>query len=876
MSKNVKRLYEQFQPNHYILNLNPDKESLTFSGSVIIAGKKTGRPSQRLTFHQKGLKITSAHVVRHDKKGDEEVELERINTHKRFDEVRLHAKELLYPGSYTVRLEFSGEITRPMNGLYPCFFKHRGKEKRLIATQFESHHTREAFPCIDEPEAKATFELIVTTPKGETVLSNTPVKSQAFSGKTMTTAFETTPHMSTYLLALVYGELKHKETKTKDGTLIRVFATPDNIEQADFALETAARALEFYEDYFSIKFPLPKCDFVALPDFSAAAMENWGCITFREQALLVDEKHTSIANKQLVAMVIAHELTHQWFGNLVTMRWWTDLWLNEGFATWMSYLATDHLFPEWKMWTQFIVDEQLQAQKLDALENTHPIEVPVHHPDEIIAIFDSISYDKGASTIHMLHDYLGKDAFRTGLQYYLKKHSYNNTDTVDLWDALETASHKPIKKFMQAWTSQPGFPIVKASIEEQTLEIEQEQFYINPVHKPESSQLWPIALGANVDALPELFEKKQQTFTIASQLDHFILNTNHDSFFRTVYNSSHLERLGEQIRRGRLAPLDRLGILSDLIETAKAGRTDTADALHFLTFFIEEDDYAVWDVIAGFIGVLRLVMNDEQLREDMKPFIRALTAKQLKRLGFTRKPDDSHFDRLLRPIILGLAASADEPEVVEKCLTLFKSVRDADDVASDLQSAPLKRSVKRGGDMDPDMRGLVFGTVARKGGESEFKKLLKLHNDSTMGEERVTLSAALTGFRQKALNERALKLISSKDVRLQDTPYWIAYSFTNRFSRPLTWEWLTGNWDWVKANLGSDHAFSFMPIYSARAFSDKDFLKDYERFFESVMEPSLARSFKQGVEMIEWQSAWKERALKETKVFFKSEAEKQK
>lgn len=875
MSKNVRRLFEQFQPNHYIVELQPDRDNLTFSGSVIIAGKKTGRPSRRLTFHQKGLKITSAHVTRHDKHGDSPVELARINKHDGFDEVRLHAKDMVYPGNYTVRLEFSGFITRPMSGLYPCFFKHRGKEKRLIATQFESHHAREAFPCVDEPEAKATFDLIVTTPKSEEVLSNTPVKIQKVKGTSVITTFETTPRMSTYLLALVYGELKHKETKTKDGTLVRVFATPDNIKLGDFALETAARCLEFYEDYFDIKFPLPKCDFIALPDFAAGAMENWGCITFREQALLVDEKHTSLATRQQVAMVIAHELTHQWFGNLVTMRWWTDLWLNEGFATWMSYLAIDHLFPEWRMWTQFIVDEQLQAQKLDALENTHPIEVPVHHPDEILAIFDSISYDKGASTIHMLHDYLGKKVFQTGLQYYLKKYSYQNTETADLWDAMETASRKPITQFMQVWTSQPGFPIVKATFEEGELQLEQEQFFINPTHGNQPKRLWPIPLDANTDALPDLFDKHKERFTLKGPTDHTIINQLHDGFFRTAYNSTHLERLGEQIKRGRLQPLDRLGILSDVIETAKAGRTDTADALHFLTFFSEEDDYAVWDIIAGFIGSLRLVMNDEELREDMKPFIRRLAAKQLKRLGFTRKQGDTHFDRLLRPIILGLAASADEPKVIEKCFTLFKTAHDADDIAPDLGSAPLKRSVKRGGDMDPDLRGLVFGTIARKGGAREFNKLLELHNDSTLSEERISLTAALTGFKQKELNKKALALITSSDVRLQDTPYWIAYSFTNRFSRVQTWEWLTSHWDWVKTNLGSDHAFTYMPMYSARAFSDAAFLKDYQKFFKSVMEPSLARSFKQGVEMIEWQSAWRDRALKEVKTFFKAQIKTQ-
>src|SRR6185369_11319931 len=218
------------------------------------------------------------------------------------------------------------------------------------------------------------------------------------------------------LLAFVYGEMDYLEAKTKQGVIVRTYATPDNVEITSFALETAVKVLDFFNDYFGIDYPLAKCDLIALPDFASGAMENWGCITFREHALLVDPNHTSLGSKQYVALVVAHELAHQWFGNLVTMRWWSDLWLNEGFASWIEYLAVDHLFPEWQMWTQFVVDEQQQALKMDALEHTHPIEVPVYHPDEIRTIFDAISYSKGASVIHMLHDYLGADMFREGLR----------------------------------------------------------------------------------------------------------------------------------------------------------------------------------------------------------------------------------------------------------------------------------------------------------------------------------------------------------------------------------------------------------------------------------------------------------------------------
>jgi len=444
MGKDVKRLFHEFQPDHYELQLTPDRDAKTFSGTVSITGKKVYRPNKRLTFHQHGLKITKARVIKHDKKGQQEIPVDRINHHDSYDELRLHTEATLYPGTYTVELEFIGKITRPMNGIYPCFFQHDDKEYQLVATQFESHHAREAFPCVDEPEAKATFDLTLTTPADETVLANTPAKHETVHKKLKTTTFETTPKMSTYLLAFVYGDMGHKEAKTKNGVVVRTYATPDNVA--------------FTDDYFGIEYPLPKCDLVALPDFAAGAMENWGCITFREHAVLVDPANTPLASKQYVAMVVAHELAHQWFGNLVTMRWWTDLWLNEGFASWIEYLAVDHLFPEWQMWTQFAVSEQQRAFKLDGLEHTHPIEVPVHHPNQISSIFDTISYSKGASAINMLHEYLGAEVFRDGLRHYLQRHAYGNTDTIDLWQALEEISGKSVKDFMHDWISLPGYP----------------------------------------------------------------------------------------------------------------------------------------------------------------------------------------------------------------------------------------------------------------------------------------------------------------------------------------------------------------------------------------------------------------------------------
>ncbi|HSX44776.1 MAG TPA: M1 family metallopeptidase [Candidatus Saccharimonadales bacterium] len=867
MAKGVPRLIKQFKPNHYILDLTLDKANQKFSGSVIIAGHKVGRPSNRLTFHQSHLKITACQITHHDKSGDQIIKIDRINHHKKFDEVRLHSNKPFYGGQYIIRLDFIGKITRSMNGLYPCFYEDDGTKKELLGTQFESHHAREVFPCIDEPEAKSTFDLTLNSPADELAISNMPIKNQQTTQSGLITEFEQTPHMSTYLLAFVVGELSYKEAKTKQGVVVRTYATKHNIEFTEFALEIAVKMLDFYNDYFGINYPLPKCDLAALPDFAAGAMENWGLITFREHALLVDPANTSVGSKQYVAMVVAHELAHQWFGNLVTMRWWTDLWLNEGFASWIEYLAVDHLFPEWQMWTQFMVEEQQPALKMDALEHTHPIVMDINDPNEIRSIFDAISYNKGSSVIQMLHEYLGKDVFRDGLRHYLQTHKYNNTNTIDLWSALETISGKPVKQFMNSWTDRAGYPIIKANISEQTITLSQERFYSNPTHSDEASETWPIPLLSGHSQVPEQLDKTHFDFEIKDS-GNLKFNQGSSGFYRVVYNATHLNRLGELIHRGKIGPVDRLGILSDSFEAAKAGYIATIDALALLEKFEHEDNSAVWEVMAANLGGIRMVMDNDKLREAMKPYTRQLVETQLSRLGWQTKSDESHFDRLLRPTILGLASVSDETKVVERALKLFKTMHQPEDISADLRQTP-SRSQFRSGTIDPDLRGVVYGTVARIGDKTDFNKLLDMHNATQSAEERLNLTAALTGFKQPALIKQALDLIKTDTVRLQDITYWVAYSFMNRHAKLSTWDWMVENWDWLKQNMGSDMSFYRFPIYSARSFSDLTFLKTYKQFFAKHNQPGMDRSINQGIEIIEWQAAWKERDLKLIKAYFK-------
>lgn len=823
---------------------------MTFAGTIKIRGRRHGKPSQRLTFHQKGLKFTSAKVTKFDKKrGELQIEIDRINRHETYDEVRLHSTEMVYAGEYEIELEFSGKITDQMHGIYPCYFTHNGQDKKLIATQFESHYAREVFPCIDEPEAKATFDLSLLTPAGknETVLANTPVKKQIKKSGGLLTEFETTPKMSTYLVAFVFGELAYTEAKTNSGVVVRSYATPDNAKFTEFATETGVRCLEFYNEYFDIPYPLPKLDMIALPDFSSGAMENWGLVTYREQALLVDPANTSIEMKQYVAMVIAHELAHQWFGNLVTMRWWTDLWLNEGFASWIEYLACDELFPQWDMWAQYIVDDQFLGLRSDSLANTHPIEVPINHPDEIRTIFDDISYQKGSAVIHMLQAYLGGEAFRDGLRYYLKTHAYGNTETNDLWAALAKISGKPVREFMHTWVGEPGYPVLSVKHHNDELVLHQQRFFALHGAGHNSDTVWQIPLNCPMIGLDALTDKST---SIEWSSDTPLLNQGHSGFYLTTYDKETYARFGALVEAGSLNEAERLGLLFDSFSAARSGYLPTAQALNLLSFYHSEHSSPVWDTISMVLADIRRVFGSDELIEAMKPYLARVTAEQVERLGWEQAKKETHFDSLLRPTVLGLASLGNNQEVVKEALSRFEKMTKPEDER-------------------PDIRGVIYATAVRKGGDKEFKKLKKFYEDSNSASEKVTLASALTGFKQPELYKEALSLIKSPVVRAQDIGYWVGYSFANRHAKHATWQWLKENWKWLENSLGAELGFARMPAYAARSFSDDEFKKDFVKFFEPQLTPSIRREYKKALETIEWQAAWRKRDFDSVQDFFK-------
>jgi aminopeptidase N len=822
----VAHLQHFFKPTRYDLQLIPNKSKMTFRGAVKIVGQIS--PKQKwLRLHSKDLAI-------------ETVKINGLNAPfrvvKKLDELQIALPKLINNNALVAHIKFCGQITKQTHGMYPCTCTNG---EVFIASHLESHHAREIFPCIDEPSAKAVFCLSLTVPQGEVALSNTLPVSKTAGQKSYIVHFNDTPLMSTYLLAFVIGKFRCHQTKTTNGVLVRAWALPGQLAQVDFCLDVATKSLDFFNDYLQYPYPLPKLDLVALPDFGAttAAMENWGLITFRESCMLVDEQNTSLDAKQAVAVVTAHEVIHQWLGNLVTMRWWNDLWLIEGFASWLEYLVIDKLFPAWHMWTQFLASEQLSAFRSDALKNTHSIEVKISHPDEIRTIFDNISYAKGASVVHMLHDYLGDKAFRTGLVAYLKKYAYANTTTDDLWEILEITSGLPVKSFMSAWTSQPGFPLVEVKKAKGLLDIRQSRFS-NGQSKNVSQPLWPIPLLA--PTLPvKTFDTPKVTIKAPHNLDEFKLNVGQSGFYITKYWPKQYDRLGELIAKGRLGESDRLSLLAEMLALTKTGRLPLRRLVKLLPSFTQETSEPVWNSIALVLSDIRRVMGPD-VREAIKPLVNDLTAEQVNRLGWNEKSHETYFDKLLRPLVLALADSADNQAVVGEAYARFWQA----DIVEDL---------------DKDLKCTILISVSRRGGQAEFDKMLKMHNATPSAEDKLTLVSALTNFRQPNEYQRALKLIRSNEVRLQDAIYWLVFSLANPAARDSAWRWTKQHWQWLKTNLGDDTVYSRLPVIVANNYSDKAFLKDYRAFFTKVTEPSLKRAIKQGAETIQLQTKWRQR-----------------
>ena len=809
----VPRLLDTLTPNHYNLTLDlTHAEEKEFSGTVIISGDST---SESISLHSKGLTIQSA-TIDNQPAGVSFGE---------FDELKL-SQPNLKNGKHTIRIDFSGTITDAMHGLYPCYFTHDGVKKQLFATQFESHHAREVFPCVDEPAAKAEYDLTLITRPGITVLGNMPVKSEEENGDSLTTTFEKTPRMSSYLLAFVIGELHKKSARTKSGVEVNIWATPaQNENTLDFALDIATRSIDFYDEYFGVKYPLPKSDHVALPDFSSGAMENWGLITYRESCLLADPELTPESSRRFIATVIAHELSHQWFGNLVTMNWWNDLWLNESFANMMEYVAINALHSEWHMWEDFATNEATAALRRDSLDGVQSVQADVNHPDEISTLFDpAIVYAKGGRLLVMVRKLIGEEAFRAGLKSYFEKFAYKNTVGNDLWQELESASSQPIINLMNAWISQPGLPVVSVSSSHDAATLSQERFFIGE-HQP-SDALWPIPLFANQPLDVKVLNQRETTVSIEKPLQ---LNCGLSAHFITKYDESTREYLLKNITE--LPTLDKICILQDATILARAGFENSASLLSLALSLKTETNEKVFGMAAGALTELRKFVDDnDATRDSLKRISGEFARATFEELGWDEKAGESDDDRERRTTALSLMMYSEDKDVLNEAKTRFDNNK-LEDLPTEIRALIISVNVRHF--ETPEMTENLF--TAYKNTPSN-----DLQNDIAIG---------LTSTKNPETAEKILANIKDSNViRPQDASRWFVYLIRTRESRQIAWNWLEKNWAWVEDTFGEDKSYDDFIRYAATALLTTNELNDFRQFFEPMENiPALARTIKLGI-----------------------------
>lgn len=821
MSK-AKRLTDYFLPSHYDIQLSISGDYKTFSGSTSISGTLVSE-TDLIYLHLNGPNITQASI------DGQQID---ITPNKDLQEIALKLPQKL-PSQKQIKLDFRFEsaLSETMEGVYRSAYKEDGVDKILVSTQFESTHAREVFPCVDEPAAKATFDLSLETQDVPVIIGNTPIKSSDTKDGRRFTAFETTPMMSTYLLAFVVGDLSKLTARTKNDVEVNVFATHENKDRLQFSLDVGVRCLEYFEDYFDIHYPLPKLDMVAIPEFAAGAMENWGLVTYRETAMLFDESQSSLTTKRRVIEVITHELAHQWFGNLVTMEWWDDLWLNESFATFMSFMCSEKLFPELGFDELFMEDEFFPALHADSNSHTTAIYAPLEDPKDINEHFDpAITYGKGAAVLRMLHNYIGDDSFRSGLHSYLDSKKYANAVGSDLWSALAKSSGKPVDNFMQKWIKQPGYPIVTVSDNQ----ITQTRYYENPsLSETNKDVVWPIDLAST----------EAEMFIDHKQLDlkqpvKTKLNNGQFGVYRVLYPSNLLNQLAKEIPGDNYTNADRMGLLDDAHSLVKSGAISTDVLLGLLTNYKDNENNAVWDIVAGSLGSSAAVFGDDTLRPKFNQLGQDITSVQYQRLGWNQSINESPFDTLLRPIIVGMASKYRNPEAVEEAKTIFE--------ASEKQA------------INPNLRSIIYSTVARDGDSKTYDKLLQMYNSTDLSEEKRRFAQSLCSFEDKEMIKRSLDLIKSDKVRIQEVISWVFGLYQNRFARDMIWQWQKENWGWIHSTFGSGHLYSYF-VMGLGVFSNDSIIDDINDFFTDKDLRGIRRTLDQSIEQIRIKSAWEKR-----------------
>lgn len=837
------RFYEKFQPVHYDIYLDIDRATKHFKGITMIKGNAV---DTKIALHQKFLNVTSVQADGQDVPFSFSDLQEAIQL------------ELPHSGDVELKVVYDAKLTDTMMGIYPSYYTVAGQKKQLIGTQFETTAARQAFPGIDEPEAKATFSLAIKYDEqpGETIIANMP-EDHVENGVHY---FQETVKMSTYLVAFAFGELQSKFAKTKSGVEIGVFSTKAHQpKELDFSLDIAKRAIEFYEDFYQTPYPLPQSYQLALPDFSAGAMENWGLVTYREAYMLLDPDNTTLNQKRLIATVITHELAHQWFGDLVTMKWWDDLWLNESFANMMEYVAVDALEPEWNVWEMFQTSEVPMALQRDATDGVQSVHVAVDDPAEIDTLFDgAIVYAKGARMLVMVRALLGDDAMRRGLKNYFTAHQYGNATGADLWKALGEASGMNVGQIMESWLEHPGYPVVEVKVEDGKLMLSQRQFFIGDGE--EKGRLWQIPLNANYDQAPAIFSEQSMVLGDYAQLRKqngrpFRINVGDNSHVIVKYDETLLNDILDHL--DELGAIDQLQLLQDLRLLAEGRQLSYAQIVPLLKRFKDSRSGIVNEMLYHVANSLKnFVEPAAKTERQLQQLFDQLSVKQVQRLGWLSQKGERNDDQLTRPIVLSAALYAQNSDAVKQAQALFAQYQD------------------HLADLPADVRGLVLANEVKNYGSQElFDTLLADYQKTSDAGFKQDICAALTKTQDDQLIAQLIDRFEDADtIKPQDLRAWFRGVLANDHGQQAAWDWIQQEWSWLEKTVGGDMEFPTYITVISRIFKTSQRLIEFKRFFTpKENDPMLKREIQMDekviasrVELIESEQAAVNAAIAET------------
>ncbi|MEO1062756.1 MAG: M1 family metallopeptidase [Actinomycetota bacterium] len=767
-------------PQRYDLRLEPDLDAAAFDGTVTIRCRVASETSV-IVLNAAELEIDVA-TATVPGTGSAPVEL-TVSLDADAERATISAPTPFPPGEIDLHLTFRGVLNDQLRGFYRSTWTDGDGDTHVLATtQFESTNARRAFPCFDEPDLKAVFAVTMVVPAGlDTVSCESEISREVLADGRTEVRFADTMLMSTYLVAFVVGELEMTEPVDVDGVPLRVVHVPGKGDLTDFALDCGAFSLRWLSEYFDLPYPGNKVDLVAIPDFAFGAMENLGCVTFREALLLTDPDQATQAELGRIALVIAHELAHMWFGDLVTMEWWDGIWLKEAFATFMEMACVDAWKPEWRQWEQFTVD-RAAALDTDALHSTRPIEFPVGSPDEAEAMYDILTYEKGASIVRMLEQYLTPERFRDGVRAYLARHQFGNTRNSDLWDAIEEASGEPVRSTMDTWILQGGHPVIEATAEERGLRLAQRtNLYLGG---DDDDRRWSVPIVVRADGAEHrrLLVDRVELIRLDAPTAA-VVNAGGHGFYRVDYAAELREHLLHDAAE-QMSTVERFGLVDDTWSSVLSGHATAADFLAVVRAFAFEHDLPVWRALGtGLRGIGRLVAADD--RDRFRAEVRELVRPALDICGLEVAEGESPLERQLRGLLVGLAGSlGHDAEIVE--------------LARDWQRADVS-----GAEVDPELAAAAVTVVAEHGDATTYDAYLHQHRTSTNPQQQLRYLYALASFPDRAELDRTLDLAVT-EVRTQNAPFLLAGCLNHPEHGPAAWSTVRSRWDEITERLPSN------------------------------------------------------------------------